>query len=540
MELDKIHDMVVFLNEELRAGRIKICSKLTADALARVRFGPDGKVDPSTVDGSVRALALGAKIHSVLCETSLRDVQSLYFDILEKNFGEIYSEVRRHGASLQMVAEKFASDEAAVTTFAGSVGEFTESLQKFWEYHGPIVEAHLNELHSLKSVFGGDLFPRYNSNIACSVGLYMDSIVLPDPLSRILMMRSVLAPKELFRLVVKHSLNALAYRELALADVNPPLVVIAPDRFGLSQSYSNAVNAGGNLDALIHASRIFGREFESAPEIIRFVDQFETPDQIVAAMVERERLIFDSEWPEPLPDQLARYLNETIKPMGVGHGYGDAVYFSIVGRMRMSNDALLRSSSFGGSPLTDAPTSWKYLQWKYEYDAMAGNEGAEHSHTLISKALGSTLLSGLPSDALIELRKNGAVAELREIIGKGIGEIDSASDADVLGVADTVIANIDSAFCEHNRRLQALTHSALKFYGLDVGRYVINGGFGLASVLTGNTALGALAFISQMTGTPTPDDLMKRYKEFRAKSKDLRRSPVAAMFTHLRGNFGFS
>jgi len=543
MESDGIHDMVVFLNEELRAGRIKISSKFTADGLARVRFGSNGKVDPSTVDGSVRALGLamlGAKTHSALRGTSLRDVQSRYFDILEQNFGEIYSEVKRYGASVPKVAAKFASDEAAVAAFAGRLDEFTAFLAEFWEYHGPIVEAHLNDLHSLKSVFGGDLFPRYDSNIVCSVGMYMDTVVLPDPLSRILMMRSAVAPQELFRLVVKHSLNALAYRELALADVNPPLVVIAPDRFGLDNGYSNAVSAAGNVDALIHASRIFGQEFESATDVVDFIDQIGTPDQIVAAMVERGRLIFNSEWSEPLPEQLARYFTETVQPMGAGKGYGDAVYFSIAGRMMMSNDALLRSSLCRGSPLTDAPASWKYLQWKYEYDVMAGNEAAEHSHTLISKALGSSLLSGLPPDTLIELRKNGAAAELRGIIGKGVGEISSASDADVSGVADTVIANIDSALSEHRKQLQALAHSQRKFYGLDVGRYVINGGFGLASVLTGNTALGALAFLSQMAGAPMPDDLMKRYRELRAKSTDLRRSPVGAMFNHLKGKFGIS
>ena len=542
MEPEEIHEMVLFLREELRAGRIKISSKFTADALARVRFGPDGKVDPQTVDGSVRALGLavlGSRAHATLRETSLRDVQSRYFDILESNVGAVYSDVKRYGADLQRVAAKFASDEAAVAAFAGRVEEFTNFLTEFWEHHGPVVEAHLGDLHSLKSVFGGDLFPRYDSNIACSVGLYMDTVVLPDPLSRILMMRSAIAPKELFRLVVKHSLNALAYRELALADVNPPLVVIVPDRFGLDKSYSKAVDAAGNVDALTHAGRIFGREFESAPEFIRFVDQCGTPDQIVEAMAEPGRLIFDSEWSEPLPEQLTRYLSETIRPMGVGQGYGDAVYFSIVGRMMMSNDALLRSSSFGGSPLAEAPASWKYLQWKYEYDTMAGNHAPANSHTLISKALGSSLLSGLPAGTLIELRKSGAAAELREIIGKGIGDISSASDADIARVADAVIANLDSALSEHDRKLQALTHSKLKFYGFDVGRYVINGGFGLASVLTRSTALGALAVISQMAGAPTPGDLMKRYKKLRSESTDLRRSPISMIFNHLKGNFGF-
>jgi hypothetical protein len=212
--------------------------------------------------------------------------------------------------------------------------------------------------------------------------------------------------------------------------------------------------------------------------------------------------------------------------------------------MMMANDTLLRSSWCGGSPLIDAPVSWKYLQWKYEYDAIMGHEVERKSDVLISKALGSSLLSGLPPETMIELRRNGAATELRALIGKGIGEINSASDADVSVVADAVIANVDAAFSEHNKQLHALSHSQLKFYGKDVGRYVINGGLLLTSMLNKNPALGALSVLvgisQQFLGNPSPDDLMKRYKELRSKSTDLKRSPVGSMFQHLKGKFGFS
>ena len=150
----------------------------------------------------------------------------------------------------------------------------------------------------------------------------------------------------------------------------------------------------------------------------------------------------------------------------------------------MANDTLLRSVWCGGSPLIDAPTSWKYLQWKYEYDVLAGHESGQKSEMLISKALGSSLLSGLPSEVMIELRQNGAAAELRDMIGKGINEINSMSDADVSLVADDVIANIDNAFSDHHKQLRDLNSSKHRFYGLDVSRYVVGGGLGLASLLT--------------------------------------------------------
>jgi hypothetical protein len=546
MEPDELHDMVMFLKGELTAGRIKVSSKFTLDALARVRFGTDGKVDPSTVDGSVRALglaAMGAKHHRDVREMPLRDVQSRYFDILDESFGEIYEEAKRRGSTPQKAADAISSDESMLSAFNSDVFDFAASLTEFWEVHGAIVDAHLGDLKSLKSVFGGDVFPSYTSNIACSVGLYMDTVVLPDPLSRLLTMRASMAPRQLFRLVIKHALNALGYRELALADVSPPIVAIAPDRFGLDMGYRRAVDAAGNADALIHASRIFGRDFDGVRELIDFVAGSGDPNRIVASMADPNLLIFDGEWSEPLPEQITRYLNETMQDVSIPKGYGEAVYYSIAGRMMMANDTLLRSSWCGGSPLIDAPVSWKYLQWKYEYDAMAGHEAEQKSDVLISKVLGSSLLSGLPPETMIDLRRNGAAAELRAMIGRGIGEINSASDANVSMVADAVIANVDTAFSEHNKQLQALSHSQLKFYGKDVGRYVMNGGLLLTSILIKSPAMQALSALvglsQQFLGNPSPDDLMKRYRELRSKSADLRRSPVGAMFQHLKGRFGF-
>jgi hypothetical protein len=64
--------------------------------------------------------------------------------------------------------------------------------------------------------------------------------------------------------------------------------------------YSRAVNVAGDTDALIHASRIFGREFNNVLELIDFVSGSGDPNQIVASMADPNRLIFDGEWSEPL------------------------------------------------------------------------------------------------------------------------------------------------------------------------------------------------------------------------------------------------
>ncbi|MGA2740403.1 MAG: hypothetical protein ABSG65_23575 [Bryobacteraceae bacterium] len=82
----------------------------------------------------------------------------------------------------------------------------------------------------------------------------------------------------------KHALKALGDSKLVLADVNPPIGVFAPDRFGMDMGYSRAVSAAGSV---IRAPRIFGRNFYDVRE----------------PMADPNRLIFDDESSEPLPEQ---------------------------------------------------------------------------------------------------------------------------------------------------------------------------------------------------------------------------------------------
>jgi hypothetical protein len=117
MERDQLHALVLLLKEEIEAGRARPVDEDTIAALSRVRLADDGKVDASTVDGSVRAFALaiaGAKALREMKKMPLRDVQSKYFDILDLSFGNLFSQMTQHGISPQMMADHVASKDELV------------------------------------------------------------------------------------------------------------------------------------------------------------------------------------------------------------------------------------------------------------------------------------------------------------------------------------------------------------------------------------------------------------------------------------------
>jgi hypothetical protein len=151
------------------------------------------------------------------------------------------------------------------------------------------------------------------------------------------------------------------------------------------------------------------------------------------------------------------------------------------------------------------------------------------------------MLSGIPPEALIELRKKGAMANLREAIRAGVRDIDSASPESLSTVTDEVIGTIDRTLEEHERQLKDFASSRRRFYGLDVSRWIVFGGLSVAATLTKNLLVGLAAAASPyIVGAPAIPDLTKRWHELQAQSQTLQRSPTAILFRHLGGKFGFS
>lgn len=447
-------------------------------------------------------------------------------------------------ANPQEFANVIANNDKALNSFTEAIDEFAAGLDEFWDHYGSVVETHLKDMSSLKVIFGGDLFPSYTENIACSVGLYTDTIVLPDPLHRLTKLRSIMVPRELFRLSVKHALNALNYRELALADVHSPIVVIAPDYLA-DDSYRRNLMVAGEADTLEHCSRLFGRNFASTQELQAFLQQFPSIDSMISSVTDPTRLLFDVGWEGPLADQFARYKKDYVSQFGPEPPASRVLEYLILGRMMAANDAVFRSARFGGSPLIDAPTSWQYLLWKYEYNGNVFPPDAAGRDLLIAKAISLSgsehgMLNDVPPDALIEFRREGALEEVRKVIQKGMKEIDTASDATLKEVGENVINNIDTALSQHDRQLKELSSARAKFFGRDVSRWVVVGGLSVAASLIHSVPLGFLASASTFAGQPSPPELWKQYKELNAQSDKLRRSPAGIMFRHLKGKFGFS
>jgi hypothetical protein len=536
---DDLRYRLEVLKEQLEAGKIKVAAHLAdglSASLSAVRYGSDGKIDLSTVDGRIRAVALAMTYFKQREDTkgalSLRDIQAAYFESIENNFGDLFENMRMVGATPHQYASVLSQNDENVDYLYPVIFKFMDALTGFWEGAAEAASYHLQDLEVIKGVFGGDLFPV--ENIASTCGLYLDTIVLTDPFMNSRALFSRWDKHTAVRFFIKNAMNVLSYKELALADVEPPIVAILPFESSLDDDHRAVVAEWAKSDALVHAGKLFGRPFGSMDELSDFCKTLRTPEQVVAELADSDRLLFDTEWADSKEKQIGRALQEFAAISGANDA-GSLVVAQCFGRMMQAADLITKSRSLSGTPLIEAETSWKYFNWKLEYDAVSENDVPLHMVHGLQHAGHAKLewLGDIPPAALIEMRKQGAAEEIRSVLSEGVAEIAEAQPTGFLRTADKIVGNIEMAFANHQDNLRQLRNKNMKFWGYDIGSLIVTGGIGVAAAITSMPALalGALA-ADQVLDPPKIRDLPGRVRDLSRERNAVKNSPMGLLFRH--------
>lgn len=531
------------LQQQFEAGKVKVAAGLGIEkSLMAVRTGADGEIDLDTVDGVVRSMALAiTAMHDreeLKKEASLSEIQNMYFEFIEGNFGEYYKIMRAKGLTPHDIGMSAKRNPESIQEVTKNLNEFLSVITEFWDNVGEIAHIHVEDMHgNVKGVFGGDLFPAYDENIASKCGIYTDTIILPDPFLRSKHIFEHYDSANKTYYLMKHAMNILQYKELACAEITTPIIVILPDLAVLQEEEREFFHSLGKEDSLVHSGKLFGRDFKSFEELMDFCQSLDTIERTVTEIADGNRVLFDTEWEGDVSSQLEREMkSDHLKPFGQITP-GVVLASQAVGRMSVSNEILTKSRRLNGTPIIDAPTSWKYLSWKMEYDAERASAEFISPEMHIIKGLNDLArtdmqwLGNIPPDALIELRKDGALDEIRNILGNGINGLIEANPLNFHRSKDHLFENIDNAFTQHQKKIEELNAKKWKFAGKDIGSWLVVGSVEVTAAITGMPIWGlATIAAGQLMDVPKLKDIPKSIRELADQNNKLKKSPVGMLF----------
>ena len=536
------------LQEQFKAGKVKIAEGLEVEkSLLAVRVGPDGEVDLNTVDGAVRSMALAVTAmhdrEELKKEASLSEIQNMYFKFIEDNLGQFYDMMLKQNLTPHDVGRALTQNEKSVEAFTENLDEFPNVIDQFWEGVGEIAHIHVEDMHgNIKGIFGGDLFPSHDENIASKCGIYADTIVLPDPFLRSKHIFSNYPKKDKAYYFIKHAMNILQYKDLACADVEVPIIAILPDQAALQEDEKEFFHSLGKQDSIIHAGKLFNRKFDSFEELIGFGQELDTIERAVAEIGDKSRVLFDTEWTGDIASQLAQALeNEHYKPFVDSPGM--LLASQSLGRMSVSNELLIKSRRLNGSPIIDAPTSWQYLVWKMEYDAEQAENELQSENLHVVRGLSDLAngemqwLGNIPPESLIEIRKEGAMDEIRNILGQGVNDLIEANPSNFHRSRDQIFDNINNAFSQHQKNIDELTAKKWKFAGKDIGSWLVVGSFEVTAAITGLPVWGmATIAADQVLDVPKLKDIPQSIRDLSNENQKIKKSPVGMLFNIKKKN----
>jgi hypothetical protein len=544
---ERLQRRLIILKEELEKGKVHFAEGMKViESLKAVRYAPDGSVDLSTVDAFVRSLALGIEsMHDreeLKKSISLFDIQNTYYSFIENNFKDFYQTMKKHNLSPHQVASRLSKSDEGVKELSKPLPEFIETIIDFWKGANEAASIHIEDMHdSLKGIFGGDLFPSNNESIASKCSLYIDTLVLPDPFIRSKDLFPRWSKSEQVYYLIKHALNLLQYKDLACLEGDKPLITILADKFLVDDYEIKYITKMGEEDALYHANKMFGKKFDTYQEFMKFAEGLNSIEKLVKEIKIKDRVLFDTDWGNSVEEQFAQVIQASHTKLLGTQNPGIILSTSALGRMSVSNEILFKSSRLRGTPIIDAPTSWQYFNWKLEYDADRYKEMHDitNKHLHILKGLQSLAdgemewLGKIPHEALIEIRKEGALGEIRAILSNGIEEMISTNPSDFQSTSEKVMKNIYESFRKHKENITELKKKKWKFAGKDIGSWLVVGTLSVAAAATGTPlwGLGALA-ADQIMDAPKLKDIPSSMKKLAEESKKINRSPIGLLFKY--------
>ncbi|EKK5244969.1 hypothetical protein ACI00O_001334 [Cronobacter sakazakii] len=545
--ISDLTDRVYLIRSQFEAGKLFIASHLEAsfkESFDKIRLRGDGKVDPATVDGRIRAMGVAVQHfferNEIKRKYSIVDFQEAYFRILFGNFSTFYDDLIKSKAEPYQIANFLSQQDDFVTHVDEMFPDLYEDVKSFWATAYEIGEIHLQEGEQLKANFAGDLFPSYKENAVSSTGLYIDTIILPCPILRAGGLHGTTEKSYFCYLLMKHVLTCMTYRELALEEIQPAIALVLPEKNNFNDESKDELHQRSLPFILAHAHYLYDREFENLEHFQEFSSSLDDLDKLFKELKRPDRLLFDTEWGPAGRSQLEKHMmSQERKNITVLDGSpGLEVMFSCMGRMPQALAARINSQDLRSTPYINAETSWTYYQWLMEYEALGfkfDDAALKDLHMVNALAKGMSdgfsWLGNIPMKNILEIRRNGLMPEVRNILSSGVSELINTSPISYNATSQKVIDNVDRAFIQHQRFLEKVKKEKLKILGVEVVPFIVNGAFGIASALVNRPELALASVVLGSVGLPTLKDIRSSFKSNQEKMLNYQKTATGLMFS---------
>ncbi len=298
------------------------------------------------------------------------------------------------------------------------------------------------------------------------------------------------------------------------------------------------------IDAIAVTNAIFAQNFDTEKEATQFFQKIGTSQALAREVANVDMFRFDEEaGDDPLQqiealdkDTRINFNEDELPDEWRG---AQRVWLQINARMMQVNELLQASADLDAHPVIQAPVSFHWLTTKVRVNAeMLGNAMDESiltqlpmTNALLSQQL--EWLSNVPLDALIRLRRQGFLSELRATITGGFSELSAATLMNLERVSRQVDSNLEVALNRHQEQIQVLNQTLMRELAISGPTLLLSIG-GAIQPLFGTILPSWIPLAATLGGTVSLKDIISNVASHITERRRLRKSPIGILW-HARG-----
>jgi hypothetical protein len=401
-------------------------------------------------------------------EKEAADYQRELFQLFSEFFGRATGIPPREFATIDSFGDEIRKRASTIAYRGEDAFTWADTeLRRFYAEKGASVFRIASRLGGLKLVLGGS--SRFLSSQFSAVSgslLYADTILIPDPVAP--WMEKERREEKFRHVLMLQAAHALLHlKPIVDADLPHCPVLVFPSWEKLLEE-NDPVTINRMLELLVD---FFGEYVDpaiaTADDAAEFVRTH--PEQFFQA-IERNKLSVAPGGPigESVLDALARYesnletwrSNEWLDDFRKRTPAGK-VMNGVLERLQPQYHLLENSEELKANPLICIEQQAHYFRLLSELNSgrlervgLLDTKTKAMISGLASERLG--WLSGVPVDALIEVRKNNENDVFRKLLANAIGNLHDAALEDTDRVAAEICREIDSGIAEHNRLVEQI------------------------------------------------------------------------------------
>lgn len=372
----------------------------------------------------------------------LEDISKEYFYIIEDYFEGIY----QPGVDKFFQAEKIGYLETAAQIILESLDELAADLSEFWDKNKDKIIRLTSNSDILKVNYCGSPSPLSGLDFIKRTALYLDTLLIEDPLSFLLKTKPVATDKAYLNQLIKHSFNLLDMKPLFFGDGMVPLLIIFPslvEEKGREEIVSIIENSGDQYFRLLFEKEFLDTEdvfdyLSSMKDVNRLLNEIKNPSILFPDIKDKENRL------------LAIYSDIKDSWRNKDVSFGSSLGFKIYGQFMNLGNQVFNAQELSSQIVFDKREYWDLYKWD-----ISQNKGASPD---LDSMLLNTLqieefrwLEFMDIEKLNMVRNEKEIADIRSIIRKNINiTVNGISEEKVKRQA---IKNIEGALAEHSAKI---------------------------------------------------------------------------------------